>query len=535
MQISPTAYLAKQASNFTSFKSSGTDFNDIFETVQKNNEKYRTSNNTANKAAKSFRDDLASLKNLPINADDFSDVEETLEKAGVQQDAIKRLKDQVEKQSLTWDGLFGMLEQTAKFDFTPEAITLTPGTQNSISSFLQQVGADPTQTHDILADLQAGKTDKAWSAISDILKGANGSTELSITQEELAALGKGLQLDSNTIAKLKGMLNEANSKIDSTDLKQLAALLDSSIDSQNASGEKLLNELKKQLNPLIAKALEGKDKVSAGVHATKEENATQILRTDQATEKSLGFMASANSKESGGHVQPVTTSSEPTSGQATITAAAVATAAGAESAGSDANSLFNNQNGSGNTWMNFFNNAVMADTGALGQSTTNVTDFLSQNPALSKTNASILEQIQSGVFRSLRNGVSQLSLKIDAADLGPVTLLVSTKSGEVAASIRTDNPEAAKAVQENIHLLRASLESQGLKVEKLDVQTGAHNNLNGQNWNDAEQHNAQQEAQQRFLAKQHFRQLKDTKEDLLNGAVLQQQTASSQSGLYLVA
>ncbi|MFA9395020.1 MAG: flagellar hook-length control protein FliK [Halodesulfovibrio sp.] len=538
MQISPTAYLAKQVSRITTNSSAGTDFDAIFDTVQKNSAKYRDNYTQAKeKVRQSFNDEVASIKKLPISADDFSAIEKKLEKAGVQKETLERLQEQAEDQSLTWDSLFGILEQTAKFEFKPEVDTLSPDAQNRISSFLQQAGVDPTQTHDILKDLQAGKTDKAWNSISDVLKNADGTTELAITEEELLALGKGLQLDSNTLAKLKGMVTGPNSTMNSTDLKQLAALLDSSIDAQSATGEKLLEEIKQQLNPLIAKAIENSDKASSGIHATKEESAAQILRADQATEKSLGFMQSVNSKESTTQAQPTANTADTQNGQATATAAAVAGAAGAGSAGSDADSSPNsNQNGTGNTWMNFFNNIVVADPGSLGQSTTaTMTDLLNQNVSMKQTNATILEQIQNGVFRSLRSGVSQLSLKIDAADLGPLTVLVSTKNGEVAASIRTENPEAAKAVQENMHTLRASLEAHGLKVEKLDVQSGTQNHLNDQGWNDAEQHNAQQEAQQRFMAKQQFRQLKDTKEDLINGNTLEQQSASSQSGLYLVA
>ncbi|SIO27550.1 flagellar hook-length control protein FliK [Halodesulfovibrio marinisediminis] len=540
MQISPTAYVTKQVKNFSTAGSAGTDFNAIFETVQKNSEKYRASKNQAHKTeTQSFHQGVNSIKNLPISSDDFKEIEKTLEKAGVQEDTLKRLKDQVDDQSLTWDSLFGLLKQTAQFDFKPEAGELTPGARNNISSFLQQVGIDPAKTNDILADLQAGKTDQAWSAISDALKNVDETAELSINQGELLALGKGLQLDKNTLAKLKGMVDGANEKMTSTDLKQLAALLDSSLDAQNASGEKLLEKIKQQLNPLIAKAIEGTEKISAGIHATKEEAAAQILRTDQATEKSLGLMTSVNSKDGSTSTtaQSALSSTDTQNGLTTLTAAAVASASGADSTGSDANSLLNsNQNGSGNTWMNFFNNVAVADTSSMGQSTAaTMTDFLNQSTALKQTNTTILEQIQSGVFKSLRNGVSQLSLKVNAADLGPVTVLVSTKRGEVAASIRTENPEAAKAVQENIHALRASLEAQGLKVDKIDVQTGAHNHLNDQGWKDAEQHNAQQEAQQRFLAKQQFRQLKNAKQDLINGTALPPQSVHSLNGLYLVA
>lgn len=535
MQISPTAYIEKQVNTIANTKTMGVGFGAIFDTVQKNSTKQKAKATQARvKAAESARATMAALKKIAINKDDYKAIQEKLEKAGVSKEALNRLQDQAEDNDLTWDGLFGILEQAAKLESAPKAMSISPDAENKISSFLQQVGLDPSQSRDILADIKDGNTDNAWKAISEAIKKAAPNAELAITKEELHALGKGLQLDNNTLAKLESLILSADSKMGSSELKQLTALLDSSINAQNASGEKLLEEIKQQLNPLIAKALENSDKVSSGIHATNEENAAKILRADQATEKGLGFAHSVNSK---GDAQGQPTSAEANNKSTAITATAVVGAANSESADANGNSLQSgNHNHSGSPWMNFFNNGSMAvNTAATGQVDSTAPNFFSQSIATRHASNSIIEQIQNGVFRSLRNGVSQLSLKLNASDFGPVSVLVSTKSGEVAASIHAENPEIAKALHENMHTLRTSLESQGLKVDKLEIQTGSQQNLSHQGWNSTDQHNAQQQAHQRFLAKQQLRQLKNTKQDLINGNTLLQQARQSHSKLYLVA
>lgn len=535
MQISPSAYITEQVQNVASNSAVSTGFGAIFDAVQKTSAQYQEAHDTA---VKSTHDNLTAVKDLPINDEDYKAIEKKLEEAGVEKETLKRLKEEVDKESLTWDNLLETLKQTAQINSAPKATELTQDTQNKISSILTQAGLSPNKTSDVLADLEAGNTKRAWETISEALKNLNGNATLSITKDELAALGKGLQLDNNALAKLQSLLSGSEGTMNSSGIKQLTALLDSSVAAQNASGEKLLEEVKQQLNPLIANALENGGKLSAKNRASNEEDATRILRADKATQKGLGFMPSANSKEVATESTTSSTKSGNAGKEATASADAIANASESASTNADADSLLGGkQNNSKSSWMNFFNNTALADGATSGQpSTSPAQNVAGQAVSLKQASTNILEQIQNGVFRSLRNGVNQLSLKLNTADFGPVAVLVSTKSGEVAAKIRTDNPEVAKTLQDNMHTLRASLEAQGLKVEKLDVQTGMQNHLqNNNSWDTPDQHNAQQEAHQRFLAKQQFRQLKDTKQDLVQGTTTIQQASHSSNRVYLVA
>ena len=535
MQISPTAFISQRASAAfnQSFGDSG--FDSVLKTLQDNSNDRRAAKDQpkATNSRYSF-DNYASLDELTFSKEDFSNVEKSLKKAGVTEETLRTLKQQAEDQSLTWGEMLSVIEQAKEADFSPQPIELAPDTENQISSLLQQLGITPEDSHDVISQMEAGNTSKAWDIIANALKATGSNSELAITKEELAALGQGLQLDQNAIAKLTGILSEAEATLGKAELNQLAAQLNSAVEAQNSSADKLLTELRNILSPQLANAVDANgNKISADMHASNEEKATQILRTDQATEKGLGFVNSVNSKEStSAQPQQNTTNQNPN----VATAEAVASTTGSESTGSE--SFFEGQQENGkNNWMQFFDKITVANAApTTGQPIGTVLDsFLQQSTPLKQAATSFLDQVQAGVFRSMQNGVNQLSLKLNPADLGPLSVMVSVRSKEVTATVRAENPEAAKAIHENIHTLRASLEAQGLKVDKLDVQTGLQNNLNDKGWNSADQHNAQQEAQQRLLAKQHMRSLKDTKQDLINGAVLQQQNVSHSDGVYLIA
>jgi flagellar hook-length control protein FliK len=100
----------------------------------------------------------------------------------------------------------------------------------------------------------------------------------------------------------------------------------------------------------------------------------------------------------------------------------------------------------------------------------------------------VLEQVQSGMLRNLGNGVRQLSLRLTPPELGQVQLLLQVHNKELRAVIKTGNHEVSRIVAEQIAHLRETLEQQGLKVMRLEVQTQAENHLTGQ-WHGAEGHN----------------------------------------------
>ena len=149
-----------------------------------------------------------------------------------------------------------------------------------------------------------------------------------------------------------------------------------------------------------------------------------------------------------------------------------------------------------------------------------------------------LQQADQGSLNRLANGGSRLELQLAPSELGAVTLiLTSAKSGEISATIRSERSETAELMTRHLDMIRVSLEEQGLKVGKLEVQNQMLNNQD--NWQGMEQHNSMREEQARREQLEHLRRLgRQSEHETLRARDMQlhEHTAEiSEHGLHLVA
>lgn len=106
----------------------------------------------------------------------------------------------------------------------------------------------------------------------------------------------------------------------------------------------------------------------------------------------------------------------------------------------------------------------------------------------------MMRQVENGILRNLADGRKQMTLKLDGADLGKLNVMLSVRDKEVSAVIRVDSHEAGKLLGDQMAQLRQTLEQQGLKVQRLEVQTQLNgNNQFSQNWQGAGRHNMAQQ------------------------------------------
>ena len=151
----------------------------------------------------------------------------------------------------------------------------------------------------------------------------------------------------------------------------------------------------------------------------------------------------------------------------------------------------------------------------------------------------LYKTVQNGVLSNLSQGRTQLSLQLDPEGLGKLTVILQIKNKEITAVIKTENDDVTKALSENMGMLRQSLEEQGLKVEKLDVQTQLSQDSQHRNWQGAEQHNQTQEQELRNKMLSSWRFLRDRGDssDALAHEMQStvQQVKVSQQGLDLIA
>jgi len=134
---------------------------------------------------------------------------------------------------------------------------------------------------------------------------------------------------------------------------------------------------------------------------------------------------------------------------------------------------------------------------------------------VSARSAQVYQQVENGAFRNLGQGVKQLVIRLDPADLGQVSIILQMRGKEVQAVLRSSNQETSLALNEQLGQLRTQLEAQGLKVGKLEVQTQLADSQSQSQWQGAENHNRYQENQEQAMSAKRWRTLDRVAPDLV--------------------
>ena len=83
------------------------------------------------------------------------------------------------------------------------------------------------------------------------------------------------------------------------------------------------------------------------------------------------------------------------------------------------------------------------------------------------------ETMQNMVVKQLQlssaNGISEAKISLSPENLGQVDVRITVHNGLLTAQFLTDNPTAKDMLENQMAQLRASLQSQGLQVDKLEV------------------------------------------------------------------
>ncbi len=129
--------------------------------------------------------------------------------------------------------------------------------------------------------------------------------------------------------------------------------------------------------------------------------------------------------------------------------------------------------------------------------------------------AEVYKQVESGAFTNLSQGGKQLVIRLDPPELGQVSVVLRVRGKDVQAVLRATNPEATQALNEQLGQLRGSLEAQGLRVGKLEVQTPLPDAQADAQWQGTEQHNESQKNRESAMSAQRFRFSARSEEEIL--------------------
>ncbi|OIQ50429.1 Flagellar hook-length control protein FliK [Pseudodesulfovibrio hydrargyri] len=149
----------------------------------------------------------------------------------------------------------------------------------------------------------------------------------------------------------------------------------------------------------------------------------------------------------------------------------------------------------------------------------------------------VMKQVDQAVLKTLNNGGKQLTLQLTPENLGKLSIVLSVHGKEVSASIRAENADAHKIISDNLHIIKQSLESQGLKVDKLDVQTGLADNQSFHNWFGESEHNLSREREAMIAMRNHMRSMRAQDSGAMAREVqsVGERVITSDQGLHLIA
>lgn len=104
----------------------------------------------------------------------------------------------------------------------------------------------------------------------------------------------------------------------------------------------------------------------------------------------------------------------------------------------------------------------------------NVTEAL-ENTSLEKSEGiKIIKQIVDEIKVSIKPDMTKIEMQLYPEHLGKISLQVISKDGMITAQIATQNQTVKEAIENQIIVLKQSLEEQGIKVESVEVTIASH-------------------------------------------------------------
>lgn len=446
---------------------------------------------------------------------------------------------------------------------------LTEGDLVRIKSFTDKLDPSGVLSEKTLALLRDGNTTQAWTALQQAIMNADPDSVLNIERDEILSLGKALRLDDKTLdglSKIFGGNEEV--ALSPEGLRQLLNPAQVNLAETTSAQEKLALALSKALPSVLKEARQRLALEAATTNRTaRRVQQSDILIQDTVTKN--GFVRqntqppTAEKESSGGTpdgrgekaVEDVSQKGEVTDagtrtshvaqgsetgqmpptngkGQFATPAAGQSLDSGTKEGkdgktGQDGKTGKEGQNFSlgaintaktsesadvkapSNPWETLLQRLDMVQTPGsvpLNMSGNGNMAQASQG-RFSGVSNQVLSQVEQGMLTAMRDGTRRLELQLNPLELGAVNVLLTTsRNGEVSALLRPERAETASLLMQQMDQIRVNLEEQGIKVEKVDVQTQL-NDERGTTWQGMDQHNASQDEQSRSLGFDRLRRL----------------------------
>ncbi len=492
-----------------------------------------------------------------VSLTDFNALRGKLKAQGLSDEDLTALQEKIgSSEGLSWKSMLQTVAYKLGFSLGSLYPELDSAARNELSAFFTKLGFSLEEGEGLIQDLENGKQSKVWQIVSKTV-GKLGDEDLQqIGKSELAALAQALGLTGNALQRVQSMLQGEGSDtlpakgtrlvLDSivTESAKAQRQLDNSLGELRAAIESGLAKSRAALDlKSLADNRETRDvalakvriKDEAGKKFRSEETGTEsdhAAVVDKDAKPGLKGDAKSSSKDAQGGEQaanqaarkeaPDRTDKTGKEQQATETKG-TQTTEGERGGGNQSERRLHKDDlghdGKQNQGDAKDGSGKDGDKKAFDEMWSKVTVRANPEAGLQQADRLAAQQavftaepiqtaplagerippqrivrtVQEGVLQNLEQGTKQLTLRLDPPNLGKLTVVLQVHGNEVRAMIRTENEDVTRMLNDQTNLLRHTLEQQGLKVEKLDVQTQANSEHNQRDWQGPEQHNAAQE------------------------------------------
>lgn len=410
----------------------------------------------------------------------------------------------------------------------PNAGKFSEDDAHAITALLGQLDPSGELAGNVLGQMRAGNGKGALSLIQDALGKLDFSDSIEIDIDGALALGRGLGLNADSLRLLGGSFGGASSlRLNAAQFDRLMDPAKNQFALDAANADKLEAALEKTLKPIIAKARDRMEKEKlASERESRRVQQSRILIDKTVQERSRAMMdqtvASTEDEIAGlksqltGHAGDDTNLRDAMMAGANNAKGAVnqpqqqEIGRFAKDAGNENPS--DSKKGKSEGWQELLGKVEIKAAANIPQSPASSIVYsmlqgnsateaiLAQNPLMTQDPLlprQVANQVEQGLLTAMRDGATRMDLQLHPAELGAIGITLIARNGEVTALLKSEKTETAEIMQRQLETIRANLEAQGVKVDKIEVQLENHQDAAQNNFQDLGQHNARQEEEAR--------------------------------------
>lgn len=510
-------------------------------------------------------------QDLQVSCEDWNKIKDELKEYGMDKKDIADLEEKVMSEGGISYGslvneLSGMME-------TKKGMTLTPAQKQNMNSIFAKLGFTADESKNMLSDISKGNMGDVLKKMQAKLAALSDSQGLQFSEDETKTLSSLFKLSGENSSKIAQLLTREGATAGV--IKQGFLLLKEALAEQSAKQDAKDLKLVKTVGASLQKAM---DKASDQSPDNIRMASAKVISDSLGAGKEISDKTDSNETHGDAGDSAITDKNSSEHSTNKNTAGSAHSSDNKSNMNNQAKGGFegNPQNNSAandtkytnkhwlenilsdskdvNTWNDFFGkladgsitkgeSSILGEAlggggvlGALknaaGAAQSGKTTGMWEQTARSN----VLEQVQQGAFKNLGQGTKQLTLKLNPLDLGTVNVMIQVHNKDVKAVIRADNPDTARMIADQLESVKHALEQQGLKVDKLEVQTGLADSQTQSSWNGAQDHNTAHYQEMMAGMKKRWHDLRSNGISLAQDVQNIEHTARiSQSGLHVVA